>query len=314
MSRPDAPTVSVVVPTYDRGGVLGRAIASVLSQTVEDLELLVIDGGSTDGTRSVVEGFEDDRLRYVRFEENEGPNVARNHGIDRSRGEYVAFLDSDDAFTETYLERSLGALAGAPRSVVGSYGSRVWYRGGVEWNLTVADTDVSHDDLRRKNVVGGFSNVVFRSRTLQRVGGADTALRYCDDYDLFLRATEPDRRLRAARDAVVDYHIHDSGAPRLSDQLERRVTGHRQFLERHRDRLGPAGVANQQYQIGMAHVRDGDVRAARRYFGRGVRNDPTGWRHWYHFLASLGGVRALRAAAGLKIHVKRHVYRAIHGL
>jgi len=104
------PTVSVVIPTYNRADVLPRAVDSVLGQTVADLELVVVDDGSTDDTADVLASYDDDRLRYVAHETNRGANVARNTGIEAAEGEYVAFLDSDDEWKPTKLERQLDRL------------------------------------------------------------------------------------------------------------------------------------------------------------------------------------------------------------
>ena len=108
------PTVSVVIPTYNRADVLPRAIDSALGQSVADIEVVVVDDGSTDDTEALVADYEDDRLRYVAHETNRGANVARNTGIEAADGEYIAFLDSDDEWKPTKLERQLERLEGEP--------------------------------------------------------------------------------------------------------------------------------------------------------------------------------------------------------
>lgn len=107
------PAVSVVIPTYDRAAVLPRAIDSVLGQTVEDLELLVVDDGSTDRAPDVVAGYADDRVRCLRHEQNRGASAARNSGIEAASGDYVAFLDSDDEWLAGKLETQLAVLEAA---------------------------------------------------------------------------------------------------------------------------------------------------------------------------------------------------------
>ncbi len=302
------PTVTVVVPTFDRAPVLPRAVDSVLAGEYGAVDLRVVDDGSTDRTRAVVESYDDDRLSYHRFETNRGANAARNRAIEAATGEYVAFLDSDDAYTDAYLRRCVAAIERAPATCVGTYASRVWYRDGEPWNLTVADGDVTHADLRRKNVVGGFSNVLVRRSVFERTGPLDEELASCQDYDFFLRALEPaGAEFCAVPDAVVRYHVHDEGATRIGDNPEAGVSGRRRFLAKHGDTLTTAGIANQYYQFGMTHARAGDLDRARGWFRRGLRANPRSWRHWYHFLASLGGHRTLDAAVALKIAVKRRL-------
>lgn len=101
------PTVSVIVPTYDRAALLPRSLQSVLNQTREDFELLVVDDASRDDTRAVVQAFQDDRIVYLRQSSRQGAAAARNAGIRAAKGRYVAFLDSDDSWLPTKLECQL---------------------------------------------------------------------------------------------------------------------------------------------------------------------------------------------------------------
>lgn len=105
------PTVSVIIPTYNRAHLVGRAIKSVLDQTFTDLELIVVDDGSTDNTEKAVRSFQDIRIRYIRHKMSRGQSAARNTGIKEARGEYIAFLDDDDEWLPQKLERQLEVFA-----------------------------------------------------------------------------------------------------------------------------------------------------------------------------------------------------------
>jgi glycosyltransferase involved in cell wall biosynthesis len=105
------PLFSVVVPVYNRANVLGRALRSVLDQSCQDLEIVVIDDGSADDPKAVVEALGDPRIRFFR-QDNRGGGAARNAGIERARGRLVAFLDSDDVFLPAHLETMQALLAG----------------------------------------------------------------------------------------------------------------------------------------------------------------------------------------------------------
>jgi glycosyltransferase involved in cell wall biosynthesis len=108
------PHVSVVIPTYNRATYIMRAVDSVLSQTYRDLEVMVVDDGSGDDTKRIVETY-GERVRYV-FQDNAGPGAARNHGIRISTGAYLAFLDSDDVWMPTFLEKTVSALDSHPQA------------------------------------------------------------------------------------------------------------------------------------------------------------------------------------------------------
>lgn len=122
------PLVSVVVPVYDRVDPLARALDSVLAQTVADLEVVVVDDGSTAPVADLVEGYEDPRVRYRRHPENRGVSAARNTGLDAARGDHVAFLDSDDVWRPAKLERQLDRLAAAGDDAVAVYCDAVTHR------------------------------------------------------------------------------------------------------------------------------------------------------------------------------------------
>ena len=108
MSDPEMPLVTVVIPTYNYGEYLSDAIESALKQTYKNLEVIVIDDGSSDNTEEIVKRY-DGRLSYY-FKENGGISSARNYGMLKAKGEYIVFLDSDDKLHESYVERTLAHL------------------------------------------------------------------------------------------------------------------------------------------------------------------------------------------------------------
>jgi glycosyltransferase involved in cell wall biosynthesis len=213
------PAVSVVVPTFNYGHYLAGALRSVLGQTFRDLEVLVIDDGSTDGTAAVVAPFlRDDRLRYL-SQVNQGPAAARNLGIEQARTPLVAFLDADDRWLPTKLEKQLTMLD-RQRQLGMVYCRRLW----------IDETDDLLDrkepvffrgwvlpQLFRNNFVC-FSSTVFRRQALLRAGGFDQLVEHAEDYDLLLRVT---------RRYPVDYVneplvLYRTGHCNLSSQTEKR--------------------------------------------------------------------------------------------
>lgn len=114
--RMTKPAFSVIIPVYNRTDLLKRAVGSVLRQDFDDFEVLVVDDGSVVDIRSIVEAFSDTRIRYHR-QPNRGASAARNAGIDRARGDYVAFLDSDDVYLPHHLATMHAILQNAPDAV-----------------------------------------------------------------------------------------------------------------------------------------------------------------------------------------------------
>src|SRR5262249_13181427 len=111
-----SPQFSVVIPVYNRADTLSRVLRSVLAQTFQDFEIVVVDDGSKDDPKSVCDSFHDPRIRYLR-QENRGGGAARNAGIDAARGRFVAFLDSDDEFLPQHLERMHRLLSASDSTV-----------------------------------------------------------------------------------------------------------------------------------------------------------------------------------------------------
>lgn len=183
------PNVSVVIPAYNASRFVGEAIRSVLAQTYEDFEVIVVDDGSTDGTCDVVNGFHDERLRYT-YQENQGPSAARNTGVQLSRGEYIAFLDADDLWSPPMLEACLAFLNDNPATDVVSVRSRHIGPDGEPLGVTLPMTEVGGPDLFEYLVLGGgihTSSAVIRRDCLQAVGLWDESLHGNTDWDLWLR-------------------------------------------------------------------------------------------------------------------------------
>lgn len=184
-----SPLVSVVIPTYKRADKIGPVLDSVLEQTLTDFEIVVVDDASGDATEDVVAAVADPRIRYVAHRRNLGGNAARRTGIDVSRGRYVAFLDSDDTWLPTKLEKQIALL----REKGPEYGlCATWYRvqtpsGDVTRRQEFVVDGRAVPDLLVENVLGGYSSILVERETLERFGGPDANLKACQDWDLYLR-------------------------------------------------------------------------------------------------------------------------------
>ncbi len=107
------PIVSVVIPTYNRASTIERSVRSVLHQSFDDLELIIVDDCSTDATESIIRSIKDNRIRYKKLEKNMGGNHARNLGVSLAKGKYIAFQDSDDEWDSEKIEKQIKAIKNA---------------------------------------------------------------------------------------------------------------------------------------------------------------------------------------------------------
>lgn len=185
------PSVSVIIPTYNRRDFVREAIASVLAQTYQDFELIVIDDGSTDGTAEVVREFP---CAHYLFQENRGVSAARNAGVALSRGALVAFLDSDDLWQPRKLATQVAFFAAQPDAQI-CQTEEVWLRNGVRVNPRNKHRKPSGDifAVSLPLCLVSPSAVMMRRELFDQMSGFDEELPACEDYDLWLRisAQEP---------------------------------------------------------------------------------------------------------------------------
>src|SRR5262245_45342203 len=113
--------VSVIIPTHNRADFLRGALSSVLNQTYQNFEIIVVNDASTDDTAKVVAAFEDERIRFIRHDTNKGGSAARNTGILASKCDYIAFLDDDDEWLPDKLRKQMEILLASPPEVAGVY-------------------------------------------------------------------------------------------------------------------------------------------------------------------------------------------------
>lgn len=184
------PLVSVVIPTLDRRELAAEAVASVLGQTCRDLELVVVDDGSRDGTGAhLAARFSDRRLRVVR-QETRGASAARNRGVRETDGRWLAFLDSDDLWRPEKLACQLAALEARPECPA-CYTEEVWYRHGRWANPRKIHAKPSGWIFSRCLALCLISpsSILLRRDVFDALGGFDESLPACEDYDLWLRLT-----------------------------------------------------------------------------------------------------------------------------
>lgn len=195
-----SPKVSVIIPLYNHEKYIGEAVDSVLNQTVQDFELIIINDGSVDNSGTVVEGYNDERIRYF-VQDNQGAHHAINRGIECARGEYISILNSDDIYSLDRLDACIEILEKEPLiSAVFSHmewidgsGGHIRYLNGVEdnWLNHHPDTSFKNEnnillDLLAGNFLMTTSNLFCRKKIFNEIEGFRN-LRYVHDYDFFLR-------------------------------------------------------------------------------------------------------------------------------
>ena len=199
-------SISVVIPAFNRAGIIGEALSSVHAQTRSPLETIVVDDASTDGTADVAER---EGARVIRLAHNRGAAGARNEGIRAAAGEAIALLDSDDFWEPHHLATLVSLLEENPdASAAGSAVRMVGARTGV-WKGRIPEgppTIVVREAF--KDWLTPTSTTVVRREALLAIGGYDESERYSEDFDLWLRLA---RRFRfiASREITGNWRLHD---------------------------------------------------------------------------------------------------------
>jgi glycosyltransferase involved in cell wall biosynthesis len=188
----EKPTVSVILPTYNRAHLVGRAIQSVLDQTYQDFEIIVVDDGSKDNTEEVINGFTDTRIRYVKHQQNKGGSAARNTGIKFAKGKYIAFQDSDDEWLPRKLEiqretfevvsLEVGVIYTDMLRIENNGNEKYWHSPTVKYGSIINSRTLDYQ------VIGiGIQSTLIKRECFDRVGVFDERFPRFIDLDLFVR-------------------------------------------------------------------------------------------------------------------------------
>ncbi|MCG7900408.1 MAG: glycosyltransferase [Candidatus Thiodiazotropha weberae] len=214
-------SVSVIIPTYNRASTLPRALDSVFAQTQPLLEVIVIDDGSEDETKTVVERDYPDVI-YL-SQTNSGVSHARNTGIRHAKGEWLALLDSDDSWLPEKLQLQMASLNDSPQLRI-SHTDEIWIRNGVRVNPMDKHTKQGGHIFRNclPLCVISPSAALIHHSVFQEYGLFDTNLPACEDYDLWLRICAQEAVDFVEKPLVVKYGGHQ-------DQLSRKHWGMDRF-------------------------------------------------------------------------------------
>jgi glycosyltransferase involved in cell wall biosynthesis len=280
------PLVTVVIPVHNRAHLLVRAIQSVRAQTFEDLELLIVDDGSTDGSAEVATTYEDPRIRVVRLPRRSGVSRARNTGILGARGNLVAFLDSDDEWLPQKLERQVARFRQHP----------------VEDNVLVSCRYIRHDDLTHRvaapsrpiptgdpfdQIVEGRaplpSCVVMPRAAVGAVGGLDEGLPAFADYELWLRLADAGTRFIELEDPLVIKHEH--GTRQISGDPDAMLRAFRLLDQKWAARIRRGGGRSSYRRWRAGFLTSIQYVRVRQAVAQGDRLGA--WRQWLHMCGHL---------------------------
>lgn len=315
------PRVTVVMAVYNGAQFLEEAIASVLSQTWRDFELIVVDDASTDGSAAILDKVEDSRVRIIRHSVNAGASLSRNDALVVARGEYIAIMDADDICAPERLARQVEFLDVHPPA--GLVGCAVY--DNIDANGAVLYTSFLPDDNEKiqRSLLQRWcflhSSIMFRKSLYQAVGGYRTAFEPAEDHDFVLRLAEK-AQAHNVDERLVTYRLNHNGLTvaghQYVDELRsilielarRRRAGLPENLDAEMPRVlalkqkrksarGFAGIvqslrdslyaANRYYGFGCRELCAGQMERARRCYLQSIRTNSLFIKSWIGLALSL---------------------------
>jgi len=252
----NSPLVSIVIPTYNHAPMLQRALATVVEQTYQNWNAIVVNNFSTDNTLDVVAAFNDPRIQCVNFRNNGVIGASRNEGIAIATGKYVAFLDSDDTWFPTKLEQCVEILESGSDLVCHA---EYWIDESGKSRLVAygpSEAATHHNLIYKGNRISTSATVV-RAALLKEVNGFDISpeLISTEDYDLWIRLAAKSDKFAFISEPLGEYHRHDNN---VSANIEKHLAAELAILEKHFS-------ANTRFENMIARRR----RKALAYYGAG---------------------------------------------
>jgi glycosyltransferase involved in cell wall biosynthesis len=273
------PLVSVIVPTYNRADLVSRAIESVLDQTYDNFELLVVDDASTDDTETIVRSYDDERVTYFCHQKNRRVSAARNTGIEQASGQYLAFLDDDDEWFPTKVEQQVDHLEAADAAVGMVYCWMEYHDGEkpIRDYRPQVEGEIFEETIGGQPI-GACSTLVVQDEVVDEVGGFDEALPRGNDGD-FIRRVARKYEVEYVPEVLVRHYV-DHEYERITDETSESIANAIKANEVKLKKFAaeieedPTLKGEIYARLGLRHCQLGHYRTGVHYHLKAVRQDP----------------------------------------
>ena len=256
----DIEKVSIIIPTYNRAYCIERSVRSVLAQTYQEFELLIVDDGSSDNTQDVIKSIEDERVRYILMPENKGVAAARNEGIRQAAYKYIAFQDSDDVWKPDKLEKQMQALTANPQAGL-VYCAYEWHEEEGSIGITPDERMPLHDkqgDIYHKllcrNTIGAPTVLAYKECFI-KAGLFCENMTCLEDWELFMRIAKTHEILFLEEPLVVVYMRDNGGSSNVAGYFEARCY----MLAQHKEALLQSGLFSRVVEDVLLRAKEAGV-------------------------------------------------------
>ena len=286
--------ISVIIPAHNTAQYIARAIRSVLAQTYRNFEIIVVDDCSSDNLAEVVAQFNDQRINYIRHEINRGASTARNTGLKIAKGEYVAFLDSDDEWFADKLQKQVDVFNKSHLNTGLVYTGLRWIQ---ESDKTVIQEKIPnhrgniHQDLLNGSCIESLSTPLIKTVVAREAGDFDESLPARQDWDFWIRISEKST-IDFVPEVLVNYFIHPNS---ISSSIINKIKGTELVLEKYHDDFGadPHLLLGHYQLLTILHMLNGDLKKSRSYnlktLKLGIRTIGVYRKFAIHFILSFAG-------------------------
>jgi glycosyltransferase involved in cell wall biosynthesis len=270
------PTISVIIPTHNRASLLNRTIKSVLNQTFHDFELIIVDDGSTDNTKELINEFKknDPRVQYI-WQENSGrPSETRNTGIKNSKGKYITFLDSDDEILPEKLEKQIKKFNSVSKNVGLIYCGLQYIPENKNKQSKVIIPKLKGNlfkELLKGSFIGGITPLI-KKECFQKSGLFDTSLPSGEDWDMWIRISK-NYEFDYVPEALAIYHIHGK---QISANFDDTINGFQKILEKYSNEICryPSIYNEHLIRLGIFYCINANIKSGQTYFSKAVEIKP----------------------------------------
>ncbi|MDA2921966.1 glycosyltransferase family 2 protein [Patescibacteria group bacterium AH-259-L07] len=306
------PLVSIIIPTYNQGDLLPRALRSVLKQTFQDFEIIIVDDGSVDNTKKIVEEFQkkDGRIKYFWQKNSGGAAKPKNVGIRNSLGEYIAILDSDDEWFPQKLENQINLFKTSNNSRLGFVSCNAIYvyeKNKKQIKFKIPRYKKVLEKTLADDYMGSGSGMVIKKSVFKNVGLFDENLKSAQDAEMRIRMASK-YNFDFVDDFLFKYYIHENSITNKLSLKERErdldyiFKKHKKYFENN-----PKIYSNKLRYDGTRYVLNGDLKQARKSLICSIKLNPLNYRGYIYFFCSFFGTRFYSYLAKVKMKIKSYI-------
>jgi len=282
------PKVSIILPTYNRAYIVERAIRSILDQTYNDFELIIVDDGSTDNTEEIIKELQqkDKRIQYIKLDTNKGAAAARNVGIRSAKGQYIAFQDSDDEWLPEKLEKQMKIIETVTEEVGVVYTDMLLINKDNQityWNSpSIKYGDIINSKTHDYQVLGlGIVSTLIKNKSIDYFD--ETFYRFID-LEYFIRLSKKVIFIHI-NEPLVKYHITDG----ISCDFHSLFIARKKLFKKYYNELrkDKKFIANQYFEMGYALFVCKHFKYANKFFLKAINTSPINIKFWLIFLSTI---------------------------